>query len=144
MFSVGQSKFIFRTRNLLSRCTNYRQGTMWLSVAQTTCSYAVKYVDATYYKLTSGKLSVAIILLEGRCFKWIDRSSSDTITIAVRSCCCYCSSAAVKNNLSTNDCSLKSMEQEIQTWFGNARDRGASGRCYAPLHSQENCCDGYP
>ncbi len=36
--------------------------------------------------------------------------------------------AAAKQNLATKDCTQEKIETELQTWFGNARDRGAGGR----------------
>lgn len=34
----------------------------------------------------------------------------------------------MKRNESTKQCSKKAVEEELQTWFSNARDRGAGGR----------------
>lgn len=36
--------------------------------------------------------------------------------------------AAAKQNFSTKDTTQDKLESELQTWFGNARDRGEGGR----------------
>ena len=47
-----------------------------------------------------------------------------------------CVVAAAKQNQSTKDTTKKMMEEQLQTWFANARDRGSGGR--KPKRQAEN------
>ena len=56
------------------------------------------------------------VAFDKNCFQDIASSASAVYT------------AATKGNTATKDTSKKSLENELQVWFGNARDRGEGCR----------------